>query len=110
MIDTSSQSKCGQSDNLFVAGFIGSPKMNFFDAKVDQGNVQINDGGNFASGDSNISNNVVLEIRPEYLEPTEKSKAFISGREELVEQLGEYEQAIGICPVVSRYRKANFLL
>ena len=65
--------------NLFVAGFIGSPNMNIF-AKSDLG----------AAGGGLISDAQKLGVRPEHLEVAEASSAIVSGRLELVEQLGEY--------------------
>jgi multiple sugar transport system ATP-binding protein len=46
-IDTP-QSLYDRPDNLFVAGFIGSPAMNFFPAKMQKdGNTLVVDGGSF---------------------------------------------------------------
>ncbi|PIB24270.1 ABC transporter ATP-binding protein [Amylibacter kogurei] len=60
--------------NQFVAGFIGSPQMNFFDA----------DDCNNANASGNITG-----VRPEHLTQV-KSKGLISGKLELVEQMGEF--------------------
>lgn len=62
--------------NMFVAGFIGSPAMNFFDARLDQSNGQlmVDVGGGFAlpvprekndSVASHIGKSIVFGIRPE---------------------------------------------
>ena len=63
--------------NMFVAGFIGSPKMNFFDAK-DLQNGQA------------LGANEVLGLRPEHMVPCDASKGMITGKVELLENLGEY--------------------
>ncbi len=69
--------------NAFVAQFIGSPKMNFFDAS-----------------DLPSTANVVLHrpvapteqvgLRPEHMVPTDVDSAVVLGKLELVENLGEY--------------------
>ena len=70
-------------DNLFVAGFIGSPKMNFLSAAVvatTRGSVivSLSDFGDIraemATGDTNlkIGDKVTLGIRPEHFEPQGK--------------------------------------
>ena len=65
-------------DNMFVAQFIGSPKMNFFEvADVNNANVELADGQ-------------VLGIRPEHLVPAGDSDGWLAGTVELVENLGEY--------------------
>ena len=65
--------------NLFVAGFIGSPAMNFFKVKVVNNEVIFNDGHKFtlpaevvAKYDS-IPEDVVLGIRPEDIHQVEKA-------------------------------------
>ena len=37
--------------NQFVAGFIGSPQMNFFDVKVEDGRVYFSDGNQITLSD-----------------------------------------------------------
>ena len=68
-------------DNMFVAGFIGSPKMNFFGAET------------LARDISKIAQQAghedVIGIRPEHLRATGKKNAIISARLELIENLGE---------------------
>ncbi len=61
-------------DNTFVAQFIGSPKMNFF-----EGADVANNNGTDITG-----------IRPEHLRECIPSEAIVQGKLELVEQLGEY--------------------
>jgi len=91
--------------NLFVAGFIGSPQMNTFEASIDRrdgGLVASFSGGELpvkasnyyeSSIDRYIGKSVVLGIRPEsfHLEDVHSSLAnscLISGRVELSEQMG----------------------
>ena len=67
--------------NIFVAGFIGSPKMNFF---------------NNDSLSKNICNIVkdakkkdIIGIRPEHLVKTTSENSIVSGKIDLIENLGE---------------------
>ncbi|KLN58996.1 ABC transporter ATP-binding protein [Kiloniella spongiae] len=64
--------------NQFVASFIGSPKMNFF-----------------ASNDlvTDTPTTHITGIRPEHLILSAKDEAVVSGKLELIEQLGEYALA-----------------
>ena len=57
-------------ENLFVAGFIGSPSMNFFDATAGRGALQLSDGQTLplpAGAALSEGQAVVLGIRPEDL-------------------------------------------
>ncbi|MFO1046885.1 MAG: sn-glycerol-3-phosphate ABC transporter ATP-binding protein UgpC [Geminicoccaceae bacterium] len=81
--------------NLFVAGFIGSPKMNFLPAKVTAADaagatVQLGSGstvtvpvqpGRLKAGDT-----VTLGVRPEHLRPAESGE--LQGEVMVVERLG----------------------
>ena len=69
--------------NAFVAGFIGSPKMNFF---VED---DLAKGAKAALG-SVVPAGVQVGLRPEHLVPSTEAKAVIQGTLELVENLGEY--------------------
>ena len=62
--------------NEFVAGFIGSPKMNFFAPQHLQ--------------NLNLDTGVSLGIRPEHLEICKREACIVKGRLELAEHLGEY--------------------
>ena len=81
----------GNPATQFVAGFIGSPAMNFLPGKVD-GSVQIAlDGGGAARGikaTAGAGRAVTVGIRPEHLVPCNPDGAFIAGSVEMVEQLG----------------------
>ncbi len=74
--------------NLFVAGFIGSPKMNLFAVEPDAGHIRFGDdlgGGtvSIAGGDA-----TTLGVRPEHLQPDPEGP--IAAEIEIVENLGEY--------------------
>src|SRR5262245_8209955 len=56
--------------NIFVAGFIGSPTMNFFDAVVEKGSARLADGSLLvlpAPAAVRDAQEIVLGIRPEHL-------------------------------------------
>ncbi len=98
--------------NLFVAGFIGSPKMNFFGGKVTKGSaerasIELSDGSSLvakvdaarlSAGDA-----VTLGARPEhltaYVEQTPpEGTSSIPGEVVLVEHLGEQTLMYVTCP------------
>ena len=65
--------------NMFVAQFIGSPKMNFFTAE------ELNEKGqSYLKGEADI-----IGIRPEHLRPAGKTDALITATPDLIENLGE---------------------
>ncbi|HQU47947.1 MAG TPA: sn-glycerol-3-phosphate import ATP-binding protein UgpC [Casimicrobiaceae bacterium] len=75
----------------FVAGFIGSPSMNFLPGKgAGTGRIALEHGGiaRYAAGQVETGRNVIVGIRPEHLEFVDPANAFFSGTVELVEQLG----------------------
>jgi multiple sugar transport system ATP-binding protein len=81
--------------NLFVAGFIGSPKMNFLPAKVtavdDAGTtVQLINGSSVVVpvrvGRQKVGDNVTLGVRPEHMRPAGEGE--IAGEVMVVERLG----------------------
>ncbi len=70
--------------NLFVAGFIGSPKMNFIAAEVSElatGQVQVTLGGGerigcaVEPGAVRVGDKLTLGVRPEHLEPAANRQA-----------------------------------
>jgi multiple sugar transport system ATP-binding protein/alpha-glucoside transport system ATP-binding protein len=68
-------------DNMFVAGFIGSPKMNLFTpSALEEAASHIIKGAD----DTDI-----VGIRPEHLRQCIQSKAMISAKLDLIENLGE---------------------
>ena len=81
--------------NLFVAGFIGSPKMNFLDATVtavagDGAVVALPGGGSITvpvqPGHVKVGDKVTLGVRPEHLLPAADGE--IRGEVQVVERLG----------------------
>ena len=71
-----------QPQNLFVAQFIGSPKMNFFhNSDIDAGSR------------SRFNQGTTLGVRPEHLHVCDHESALVSGKLELIEQFGEYALA-----------------
>jgi ABC-type sugar transport system ATPase subunit len=82
--------------NLFVAGFIGSPAMNFFEAKVKrvEGGRACVVGGGFRSFDLPVASLKVgdvltVGVRPEHLGRGADGSFAVEGVVELVERLGE---------------------
>ena len=61
---------------LFVADFIGVPTMNFIDASLDKENISFcGINGKFISKNkSDIKNDIILGIRPEYISINPKGK------------------------------------
>jgi multiple sugar transport system ATP-binding protein len=83
--------------NKFVAGFLGSPKMNFVEGTVKslEGGATVNvSGGEFklrqALPDHKVGDKVLFGIRPEHIGMTEESGVKLADlRVDLVEQLGD---------------------
>lgn len=87
--------------NRFVAGFLGSPKMNFMSVSVEQVEnervmVQLANGKTFwISVDGSTVNQgerMSLGIRPEHLVPCDDGDAYIDGTILVVEKLGHETQ------------------
>ena len=80
--------------NLFVAGFIGSPAMNFFDARLseDGSRVVLPAGVEFTLPGGGMpqagGKQVTLGIRPEHFEPAPETAAVLNLRVDHVEVLG----------------------
>jgi multiple sugar transport system ATP-binding protein len=89
--------------NIFVAGFIGSPAMNFFDAtisangedlNVDAGAISINvDAAHAAAFRSHVGQEVILGIRPEDIhdarfQPSGITPSMLEATVDVVEQMG----------------------
>lgn len=81
-----------QPANLFVAGFIGSPSMNFLPVSRENGflwgqhlNTQIPWQ---TSHQIPIDQPLILGFRPEHLQPANSESAHLSGRVKLIESLG----------------------
>ena len=82
--------------NLFVAGFIGSPAMNFFEAKVEriEGGCARVAGAGFRSFDLpttslKVGDRLTVGVRPEHLAQRTDGLFAVEGVVELVERLGE---------------------
>ena len=76
-------------DNLFVAGFIGSPKMNFLAGEMEQGAVRLTDHGDQrvpVTVKAAPGTRVTVGIRPESFKPN--GSASLKLTVELVEHLG----------------------
>ncbi len=76
-------------DNLFVAGFIGSPKMNFLKGVMDKGAVRLAEHGDVSipvSAKVDPGTKVTVGIRPESFRPD--GTAALALKVELVEHLG----------------------
>ena len=78
----------------FVAGFIGSPAMNFLDGHIspDGRSVQLNGEVNFPLENGSVresgGKDVTLGIRPEHFKLTEEKKGKMQLKVDHVEQLG----------------------
>jgi len=74
----------------FVAGFIGSPAMNFLPGKAEGAGVIVLDAGGRlrAHGGVAAGRAVTVGVRPEHLAPCAPADAAFSGTVEMVEQLG----------------------
>jgi len=87
-----------QPANLFVAGFIGSPRMNFFDviaAKGDGERISLSGGGLMRAvvfeadrAEAGSSGKATLGIRPDKIEIVPPGEGDIAGIVRLVERLG----------------------
>lgn len=79
---------------VFVAGFIGSPSMNFIDARVspDGGFVELNGGIRLALENDSLPNHagreVILGIRPEHFEVADQRAGMIEVKVDHAEILG----------------------
>src|SRR6266567_2133976 len=75
---------------LFVAGFIGSPAMNFIQGKSEgDGRVSLDGAGNVAIGQRvEAGRKLTIGVRPEHLTPSAPSAANIVGSIEVIEALG----------------------
>jgi ABC-type sugar transport system ATPase subunit len=71
--------------SLFVAGFIGSPQMNFIDGEL-KNNTILTDSFTIPNFLSDFNGDVIVGIRPEHISPSKKGEINITI--DLVEQLG----------------------
>ena len=110
--------------NRFVAGFIGSPKMNFLPVRVvevkeDAVQIEMLDADHVSfwipveGRGLNVGDNVSLGIRPEHLLPCEHSDICIKGMVKVVEQLGHETQVYLELPAIKQnivYRQNDIVL
>jgi multiple sugar transport system ATP-binding protein len=76
-------------NNMFVAGFIGSPKMNFIKGVAKAGKVTLPGGGTVAFKSKALTDGpVTLGIRPEHIDVMAKGKGNLSGIVRVAEYLG----------------------
>jgi sn-glycerol 3-phosphate transport system ATP-binding protein len=76
---------------VFVAGFIGSPSMNFLAGKgTGNGEVVLDHGGRVPASGARLARDqpVTVGIRPEHVTPCAPAQAALQGPVEMVEQLG----------------------
>jgi ABC-type sugar transport system ATPase subunit len=81
--------------NLFVAGFIGSPKMNFLEIGVQDGRCTFKDGSSvkLEGPADRMAAATTLGVRADQLRLAPADKAAISGEVSVVERLGDSEFA-----------------
>ncbi len=79
-------------NDVFVAGFIGSPKMNFFNGTLEAGGVirfaGVEIAAPFAEGAAAPGSSVTIGIRPEHFDRVEAGDATIEVMVDFVEHLG----------------------
>ncbi|MGC6388045.1 maltose/maltodextrin ABC transporter ATP-binding protein MalK [Ewingella sp. S1.OA.A_B6] len=108
--------------NRFVAGFIGSPKMNFLPVKVtgaeaERVQIELPDRQrvwlSVAGKDVTVGTNLSLGIRPEHLLPSDIAEVTLSGLVQVVEQLGNETQIHIQIPAIRQnlvYRQNDVVL
>jgi multiple sugar transport system ATP-binding protein len=81
--------------NLFVAGFIGSPRMNFLNGEVSSAaggppeiHIESSSGTGLPGNGANPGDTVTVGIRPEALSVVDPADAMLSGEVQITEQLG----------------------
>ncbi|SHH17027.1 ABC transporter ATP-binding protein [Massilia sp. CF038] len=96
--------------NLFVAGFLGAPKMNFIKATVAQvvGSrivVRLPDGSLFApeveAGDARVEDQVTLGVRPEHMGPGDTITLTVAHAEYLGDQTVVYGSMSGDASLIA---------
>ncbi len=83
--------------NLFVAGFLGAPSMNFIEVDVQHADAETAVVGNASLDPITVKNindtigkgdRALLGVRPQYLTPTDTKTGMIYGKVSLTERLG----------------------
>ena len=75
-------------DNLFVAGFIGSPRMNFLKAKLADGKASLDAGGSVAARGLDTGGDILVGLRPEHFVTSESADLVFDFHVDVVEYLG----------------------
>lgn len=75
-------------DNTFVAGFIGSPRMNFLNAEARDGALKLTDGTDLRIPIEHVRGPVTLGLRPEHMSPHDSDTHGIAVTVDMVEYLG----------------------
>ena len=103
-----------QPENEFVAGFLGSPKMNFFDGQLVgaadfQGNDVSAQGARLVSTNKSAGDSVKLGVRPQHLVIDEQG--VLEGNVTLVERLGTETilELLTPCGTLFRFASAESL-
>ncbi len=83
--------------SVFVAGFIGSPAMNFMPGRLDDGFVDLGGGVRLPAplGAGRPGQAVMAGVRPEHLAPVDQAQAHLSLEAEVIEELGAEELVHG---------------
>lgn len=96
--------------NRFVAGFVGSPAMNFIDGRVEGSSFVAGDGVSIDVGTREREGELVLGIRPEHLRPSTNG-AGLPVEIEVTEPLGDrvdvYGTTVGGTKVIARVDAAT---
>ena len=79
----------GNPKNVFVAGFMGSPAMNFIDGTIENNEMNIL-GRKFGLNENLENQNALLGIRPEHASITEKDKGHFNAKVFTTEQAGDH--------------------
>ena len=85
-------------DGVFVAGFIGSPRMNFLDATLDaDGMVHFKSGGSFSAGAGfgRGQADIKVGIRPEYFTTVDVGNGRLRIKVDVIENLGSTRYVYG---------------
>jgi ABC-type sugar transport system ATPase subunit len=77
--------------NIFVAGFIGSPKMNFLGLSVSEDAVALKDGSRLVLAGTAKAVPTVLGIRADQMRLASAGEGAFSGEVSVVERLGDAE-------------------
>ena len=75
-------------DNLFVAGFIGSPKMNFIKVIASDGSMRLSQGTVLPCPASGLSGSVTIGIRPEHMTAQSRQGHCLPVTVDMIEYLG----------------------